>query len=88
MIQSAIGVQTLQNQLYQEVKWLSSKNLAELLNFVSYLKHRDSLKSTNQPVILEGLWESIPFDVTDEDVRTLRQQLTKQTGNKFNALFS
>jgi len=54
MIQSAIGVQTLQNQLYQEVKWLSSKNLAELLNFVSYLKHRDSLKSTNQPVILES----------------------------------
>jgi len=29
MIQSAIGVQTLQNQLYQEVKWLSSKNLTE-----------------------------------------------------------
>jgi len=88
MIQSAIGVQTLQNQLYQEIKWLSSKNLAELLNFVSYIKHRDSLKSTNQPVRLEGLWETIPFDVTDEDVRTLRQQLTKQSEDKFNALFS
>jgi hypothetical protein len=29
MIQSAIGVQALQNQLFQEVKWLSSKNLTE-----------------------------------------------------------
>ena len=45
MIQNAIGVQTLQNQLYQEVKNLSSKNMAELLNFVSYIKYRDGLKS-------------------------------------------
>ncbi|EDN68321.1 hypothetical protein BGP_1832 [Beggiatoa sp. PS] len=88
MIQSAIGVQTLQNQLYQEVNCLSSKNLAELLNFVSYLKYRDNLSSTKKPVILEGLWESIPFDVTDEEVRVLRQQLTQQTEDKLNALFS
>jgi len=88
MIQNAIGVQTLQNQLYQEVKNLSSKNMAELLNFVSYIKYRDGLKSTNRPIILEGLWEAIPFDVTDEDVRALRQQLTQQTEDKLNALFS
>ena len=72
MIQSAIGVQALQNQLFQEVKWLSSKNLTELLNFVSYLKYRDGLKTANKPVKLEGLWEAIPFDVTDEEVRVLR----------------
>ena len=29
MIQSAIGVQALQKQLYQEVKWFSSKNMTE-----------------------------------------------------------
>jgi len=88
MIQSAIGVQALQKQLYQEVKWLSSKNLAELLDFVGYLKYRESPKSAPQPVILEGLWEAIHFDVTDEDIRALRQQLTKQTEEKFNVLFS
>ncbi len=60
MIQSAIGVQALQNQLSrikfffkklyprnQEVKWLSSKNLAELLDFVGYLKYRESPKSAS-----------------------------------------
>jgi len=90
MIQSTLEVQTLQKQLYQEVKWLSSKSMAELLNFVSYLKYRDDQKITNQPppVRLEGLWEAISFDVTDEDVRALRQQFTKQTEAKLNALFS
>ncbi|MDM8557687.1 hypothetical protein [Candidatus Parabeggiatoa sp. HSG14] len=88
MIQSTIGVQALQNQLYQEVKYLSSKNLSELINFVNYLKYRDGLKTTNKPVRLEGLWEDIHFDVTDEDVRALRQQLTQQTEDKLNALLS
>ena len=73
MIQSAIGVQALQKQLYQEVKWFSSKNMTEWLNFLSYLKYRDGLKSANKPVKLEGLWEAIPFEVTDEDVRVLRR---------------
>ena len=87
-IQNTIGVQTLQNQLNQEIKWLSSRNMAELLHFISYLKYRDGLEKANQPVALEGLWEDIPFDVTDEDVRALRQQGTIHTEERLNVLFS
>jgi hypothetical protein len=85
MIENTISVQTLQNQLYQEIKNLSSKNMAELLNFVNYLKYRDSLVCTKEPVKLEGLWEAIPFEVTDEDVRVLRQQFTQQIEGHVNA---
>ncbi|MEK8017406.1 MAG: hypothetical protein VSS75_011110 [Candidatus Parabeggiatoa sp.] len=45
----------------------------------SYLKYQNGLKSANKPVKLEGLWEAIPFDVTDEDVRVLRQQFGANT---------
>ncbi len=58
MIQSAIGVQALQNQL-SRIKFFFKK-----------------------------LYPRIHFDVTDEEARTLRQQLTKQTEDKFNGLFS
>ncbi|MEK8020916.1 MAG: hypothetical protein VSS75_028935, partial [Candidatus Parabeggiatoa sp.] len=49
------------------------------VNNESYLKSQNGLKSANKPVKLEGLWEAIPFDVTDEDVRVLRQQFGANT---------
>lgn len=88
MIQNAIGIQTLREQLNQEIKRLPFKKISEVIDFISYLNYRDNLKAANQPVVLEGLWEGIVFDVTDEDVRRLRQQSSLHTKDKINALFS
>ncbi|HEC84242.1 MAG TPA: hypothetical protein ENI48_03230 [Thioploca sp.] len=88
MSQRAIDIQTFQTQFYQEIKWLSSQHFAELLQFISFLKYRDRLETAKQPLVLEGLWEDISFEVTDEEVRALRQQTTHHTEGKLNGLFS
>ena len=54
----------------------------ELLDFIDYLQYKHHLDPSGQVVELGGLWADIDFDVTDEDVRTLRQQVTRQLVDK------
>jgi hypothetical protein len=54
----------------------------ELADFVDYLQYKHRLDESGQVVELGGLWADIDFDVTDEDVRALRQQVTRQLADK------
>ena len=50
----------------------------ELLNFLGYLQYKYQLDESLPVVRLGGLWSDIEFDVTDDDVRALRQRVTRQ----------
>jgi hypothetical protein len=54
----------------------------ELADFVDYLQYKHRLDESGLVVELGGLWADIDFDVTDEDVRALRQKVTRQLGDK------
>ena len=54
----------------------------ELADFVDYLQYKHRLDESGQVVELGGLWADIDFDVTDDDVRALRQKVTRQLGDK------
>ena len=53
----------------------------ELADFVDYLQYKHRLDESGQVVELGGLWADIDLDVTDEDVRALRQKVTRQLGD-------
>ena len=50
----------------------------ELLDFVRYLEYKHRGDQPDQVVQLGGLWADIHLDVTEEDVRALRRQVTDQ----------
>ena len=50
----------------------------ELLDFLGYLRYKYRLSEPRPVVRLGGLWSDIEFDVTDDDVRALRQRVTRQ----------
>ena len=50
----------------------------ELRDFLGYLQYKYRLDESRPVVPLDGLWSDIEFDVTDDDVRALRQRVTRQ----------
>jgi hypothetical protein len=54
----------------------------ELADFIGYLQYKHGIDPSGEVVQLGGLWADIDFDVTDEDVRALRQQVTRQLADK------
>lgn len=50
----------------------------ELLDFLGYLWYKYRLSEPRPVVRLGGLWSDIEFGVTDDDVRALRQRVTRQ----------
>ena len=54
----------------------------ELLDFVAYLQHKYSAGEFQKSAKLGGLWAGIPLDVTDEDVRALRQEVTRRLSGR------
>lgn len=80
---------SLAEQVYREIPTLSSQDLLELLQFIDYLKHRaGSPSKVSQSVALEGLWSATSLDITDDEVRILRQQISRQIEEKLHALSS
>ncbi len=85
---SANEIQSLRELLSQQLNYLSPSHLLELSSFLGYLKHRDNLSTAKKPspMTLEGLWKDLPLEVTEEDIRHLRQQLTAKLEEQFHAL--
>ena len=54
----------------------------ELLDFVSYLQYKHHVHEAGPVVKLGGLWTDVDFDVSDDDVRKLRRQLTVRLASK------
>jgi len=54
----------------------------ELIYFVDYLQYKYQPDPADDVVKLGGLWADINLDVSDDDVRALRQQVTLQLMDK------
>jgi hypothetical protein len=54
----------------------------ELVDFVGYLQYKLRIDQSGEVVKLGGLWADIDLDVTDEDVRALRRQVTRELADK------
>ena len=69
-------------QLAEALEDLPPEALDELLDFVRYLQHKYGAKRSGPVAKLGGLWAEICFDVSHEDVRNLRRQVSTQLLNK------
>ncbi len=70
------------SKLEQTIRKLSPAARKELIHFVDYLQYKYQPDPTDDVVELGGLWADINLDVSDDDVRALRQQVTLQLVNK------
>jgi hypothetical protein len=62
---------------------LSPDQLEDLARFLDFLKYQqESQSEVGRVIALGGMWSDIEFDVTDDDVRRLRQHITSQALNK------
>ena len=50
----------------------------ELLDFLGYLQYKYRIDASRPVVCLGGLWADIEFNVTDDNVRALRQRVSRQ----------
>lgn len=55
----------------------------ELARFLNFLADKYRVEQNGKIVALEGIWKDIPFEITDEDVRNLREDISKQVLKKF-----
>lgn len=69
-------VQALKQSLYQTIEGLPSESLEELSHFLDFLKFKYQVQQPPKVVALGGLWQHLDFDVTDAEVRALRQRVT------------
>ena len=69
-------------ELEKTIEALPPPAQKELADFIGYLQYKHRLDPSGQVVKLGGLWPDIDFGVTDEDVRALRQQVTRQLADK------
>ena len=69
-------------ELEKTIESLPPPAQRELAEFIGYLQYKHRLDPSGEVVKLGGLWADIDFDVTDEDVRALRQQVSRQLADK------
>ncbi len=76
-------VPSIKQRIHQTLEELSPDQLEDLARFLDFLKYRqESQSEVGRVIALGGMWSDIEFDVTDDDVRLLRQQITSQALNK------
>ena len=56
----------------------------ELADYLDFLADKYQIQPKKNIVALEGIWESAPLDVTDEDVRKLREDASHQLLKKLD----
>jgi hypothetical protein len=69
-------------ELEKTIEALPPPAQKELADFIGYLQYKHRLDPSGEVVKLGGLWADIDFEATDEDVRALRQQVTRQLADK------
>lgn len=70
--------QAIKQRVYQSIDGLPSEGFEELSHFLDFLKFKYQAQQPRKVVALGGLWKHLDFDVTDADVRALRQRVTAQ----------
>jgi hypothetical protein len=71
-------VQVVKQRVYQAIDGLPSESFDELTHFLDFLKFKYQVQQPRKVVALGGLWKHLDFDVTDAEVRSLRQRVTAQ----------
>ncbi len=61
---------------HEAIDALPPESLQELSRFLEFLRFRQRAPEDPMNVQLEGLWQDKQFDVTDDDIRALRQQVS------------
>jgi len=70
--------QAIKQKVYQAMDGLPSESFEELSHFLDFLKFKYQVQQPRKVVALGGLWKHLDFDVTDAEVRVLRQRVTTQ----------
>jgi hypothetical protein len=68
----------IKQRVYQTIEGLPSESFEELFHFLDFLKFKYQVQQPRKVVALGGLWRHLDFDVTDAEVRALRQRVTAQ----------
>ncbi len=71
-------VQVVKQRVYQAIDGLPSESFEELTHFLDFLKFKYQVQQPRKVMALGGLWKHLDFDVTDAEVRALRQRVTAQ----------
>ena len=66
----------VKQRIYQMLDSLPHQGLKDLSQFLDFLKYKYQTGTEANVVSLGGMWQEIAFDVSDEEVRALRQQVT------------
>lgn len=74
--------QAIKQSVYHAIDELPSESLKELIHFLDFLKFKYQVQQPRTVVALGGLWKHLDFDVTDAEVRALRQRVTAQLQQK------
>jgi len=74
--------QTTAQKVYQVIEGLPPESLEELSHFLDFLKFKYQVQQPRKVVALGGLWQDLDFDVTDAEVRALRQKVSAQLWQK------
>ncbi len=61
---------------HEAIDALPPESLEEPSRFLEFLRFRQRVPEKPVNVQLEGLWQDEQFDVTDDDIRALRQQVS------------
>ncbi|RLC59716.1 MAG: hypothetical protein DRI80_12150 [Chloroflexota bacterium] len=69
-------VPMVKQKVHQTLDTLPPQGLKELSQFLDFLKYKYQAERRTNIVALGGIWQDIPFDVTDEEVRALRRRVT------------
>ena len=76
-------VPSIKQRIHQTLEEFSPDQLEDLARFLDFLKYQqESQSEVGRVIALGGMWSDIEFDVTDDDVRRLRQHITSQALNK------
>jgi hypothetical protein len=70
--------QAIKQKVCQSIDGLPSESFEELTYFLDFLKFKYQAQPPRKVVALGGLWKHLDFDVTDAEVRALRQRVTAQ----------
>jgi hypothetical protein len=70
--------QTVRQKVHQAIDGLPPESFEEIFRFLDFLKFKYQVQQDRKVVALGGLWKHLDFDVTDAEVRALRQRVTAQ----------
>jgi hypothetical protein len=68
----------IRQKVYQTIEMLPARGLEDIVEFLDYLSFRYKVADSESNIALGGLWKDIDFDVSDDEIRALRQQVTNK----------